>query len=142
MKKSTIKVTVLLENSCFVGLFERTDERKYAAARKIFGSEPTDAELYDFVLNNYHELKFTEPHNFKLIIKRKNPKRIKREVRREMEKAKSKSSGVSYAQEILKLDLEKNKKSKKIISSAQKQLKKDEQFQKRSEKRKEKHRGH
>ncbi len=45
MKQYTIKVTILLENSFWIGLFERNDSEGYAVARKIFGGEPTDNEL-------------------------------------------------------------------------------------------------
>ena len=117
----TIKVTVLLENAFWVGLFERNDHEGYAVARKIFGGEPTDAELYDFVLTHFDELKFTEPQNFKLVIKRKNHKRMQREVRREMEKIKQDLPNTTRAQEVLRLDLEKNKKLKKTVSKSQKE---------------------
>ena len=86
MLKNTITVTVQLEGSFWTALFERNDAGNYTVARKIFGKEPTDPELYEFLLKNYHELKYTEPQKFKLIIKRKNPKRVRREVRKAMEK--------------------------------------------------------
>ena len=64
-KQYTIKVTLLLENSLWIGLFERTDEGGYAVAKEIFGrGEPTEAELYDFVLTHFDRLEFTEPHDF------------------------------------------------------------------------------
>lgn len=141
-KQYTIKVTLLIENSFWVGLFERTDHDGYAAARKIFGGEPTDAELYDFVLKNYNELKFTEPQEFQLIIKRKNPKRMQREVRREMNNAKKGLPSTTHAQEVLRLELEKNKKLKKTRSKAEKEARQEEKFQQKQEKRKKKHRGH
>lgn len=141
-KQYTIKVTVLLENSFWVGIFERNDSEGYAVARKIYGGEPTDAELYEFVLTNFDELKFTEPQEFKLDIKRKNPKRVQREVRREMEKAKLGLPGTTHAQEMLRLDLEKNKKLKKTTSKAEKEARLEEKFQQKQAKRKKKHRGH
>jgi len=60
----------------------------YAVARHIFGAEPTDPEVYEFVLTHYQELKFGEPKEFTLEIKRMNPKRVQKEVRREMERIK------------------------------------------------------
>lgn len=142
MKQCTIKVTVLLEDSFWVGFFERNDDEGYAVARKIFGGEPTDAELYDFVLTHFDALKFTEPQDFKLVIKRKNPKRVKREVRREMEKVKKNLFSTTHAQEVLRLDLEKNKKIKKSISKAEREACVEEKFQQKQAKRKKKHRGH
>jgi hypothetical protein len=141
-KQYTIKVTVLLENSFWVGIFERNDDEGYAVARKIFGGEPTNAELYEFVLAHFDELKFTEPKEFKLIIKRKNHKRMQREVKYEMKKAKQELSSATHAQEVLRLDLEKNKKARKVVSKAEKEARKEEKFRQKQEKRKKKHRGH
>lgn len=140
--KHTIQVTILLENRFWVGLFERKDDKGYAAARKIFGAEPSDAELYDFVLTHYDELNFSTPQEFTLIIKRKNPKRIKREVRREMENAKEGSRKTTLAQDMLREELEKNKKLKKVVSKEQKQAREKELFLKKQAKRKEKQKGH
>lgn len=137
-----IKVTVMLEKSFWVGVFERNDAAGFAVARKIFGNEPTDAELYQFILTNYHELKFTEPQEFTLIIKRKNPKRILRDVKREVEKARGSQPKNTHAQEVLRLALEKNKKIKNKVSKAEKQKLIAEKFSLKQEKKKKKHRGH
>lgn len=142
MTKAAIKVTVLLEKSLWVGVFERSDAEGFAVARAIFGAEPTDPELYDFVSQHYYELKFTQPQqDIKLIIKRKNPKRLQREVKREMQKL---VAGVpmTRAQEVLKLELEKNKKVKKSVSSAQKQAEQQHKFTLKQQKKKQKQRGH
>ncbi len=142
MKQYTIKVTVLLENTFWIGVFERNDKDGYAVAKNIFGSEPTDAELYDFIFAHFEKLRFTQPQDFKLIIKRKNHKRMLREVKREMEKAKQGLSSTTHAQEVLRIDLEKNKKLKKVNTKAQKEAEREEKFQQKQQKRKQKHRGH
>lgn len=142
MKQHTIKVTILLENSLWIALFERTDNAGFAAARHIFGGEPTDPELYEFISTNYQLLKFTIPQSFKLIIKRKNPKRVLREVKREMERAKEGLAAASHAQEALRLEIEKNKKMKKTINKEEKQAQADAKFQQKQTKKKQKHRGH
>jgi hypothetical protein len=141
-KQFTIKATVLLENSLWKGVFERNDEEGYAVARKIFGAEPSDAELYEFVLTHFNELKFTEPQEFTLIIKRKNHKRMQREVKREMEKAKKQLPSTSHAQEVLRVELEKNKKLKKAFSKVEKEMLQEEKFRQKQDKKKKKHRGH
>lgn len=71
-----------------------------------------------------------------------NPKRVQREVRREMEKMRETSKPSTLAQDYMREEIEKKKKEKKSISSAEKQARKDEQFSLKQEKRKEKHRGH
>jgi hypothetical protein len=139
---ATIKATIFFEKKFWVGTFERTDKQGYAVARHIFGAEPSDPEVYDFVLHHYHELNFGELREFQLEIKRMNPKRLQREVRREMEKIKETTKPSTLAQDYMREELEKKKKEKKHQSSAEKQARKEEQFSLKQEKRKEKHRGH
>lgn len=144
MNKNTIQViaTVSYQRPFWVGIFERKEDKHYAVARKVFGDEPTDPELYEFVLHNYHELKFSEPQkDIKLIIKRKNPKRVQREVRKEMEKMVS-DRPMTRAQEVLKLELEKNKKIKKLVSKAEQEAKQKAKFEQKQQKKKQKLRGH
>ena len=137
-----IKVTVTLEGPFWVGIFERVDDDGLAAARVIFGKEPTDPELYQYILANYNALRFSQPQTFQLVIKRKSPKRVQREVRREMERAKSGLSNTTYAQDVLRAEIEKNKIIKKSISKAEKESEAALRFEKRQEKKKRKRSGH
>ncbi len=139
---ATIKATIFFEKHFWVGTFERIDKEGYAIARHIFGSEPSDPEVYEFVLNNYYELKFGNAKEINIQIKRKNQKRVQREVRREMERIKETTQPSTLAQNYMREELEKKKKEKKSISSAEKQAYKDEQFVLKQKKKKEKHRGH
>jgi hypothetical protein len=138
----TIKATIFFEKRFWIGTFERTDKQGYAVARHIFGGEPTDPEIYEFVLKHYQELNFGTPKEFALEIKRMNPKRLQREVRREMEKMKESSNPSTFAQDYMREELEKKKKEKKHQSSAEKMARKEKQFILKQEKKKEKHRGH
>ena len=139
---ATIKATIFFEKRFWVGTFERTDKEGYAIARHIFGAEPTDPEVYDFVLNHFQELNFGQPKEFTLSIQRMNPKRAQREVRWEMERIKETSRPSTFAQDYMREELEKKKLEKKKYSSTQKQARKEEQFTLKQEKRKQKHRGH
>ncbi|GAB4238215.1 MAG: hypothetical protein Tsb0021_17990 [Chlamydiales bacterium] len=76
-----------------------TDKEGYALARHIFGSEPSDAEIHEFVLKQYQQLNFGEAKNITIQIQRKNPKRVQREVRREMERIKSTTRPSTLAQD-------------------------------------------
>jgi hypothetical protein len=138
----TIKATIFFDRRYWVGTFERTDKEGYAIARHIFGGEPVDGEVYEFVLNHYQGLKFGEPKEFTLEIKRMNPKRVQREVKREMERLKETTKPSTFAQDYMREELEKKKLVRKQLSSAEKQARKDEQFSLRQEKKKEKQRGH
>lgn len=142
MKQAVIKATVMLEKSLWVALFERTDIKGYAVARTVFDDEPTDPELYNYISSSFYQLKFTEPQTFKLIVRRKNYKRIQREVRKEMEIAKLKLSKSTQAQDTLRLELEKNKKLKKWLSKYEKEKQLQEKFLLRQLKKKKKKLGH
>lgn len=139
---ATIKATIFFEKRFWVGTFERTDQEGYAVARHIFGSEPSDPEIHEFVLNHYCELKFGELKEVTIQIQRMNPKRVQREVRREMERMRETTKPSTLAQDYMREEIETKKKERKRISSAEKQARKDEQFAIKQEKRKEKQRGH
>lgn len=140
---TTVKATIFFEKRFWIGTFERTDQEEYAVARHLFGAEPTDAEIREFVLNHYHELRFGDPKELiHLQIKRMNPKRAQKEVRREMEKIKETTRPSTLAQDYMREELEKKKKEKKRESSEEKQARQDQQFALRQQKKKEKQRGH
>lgn len=139
---ATIKATIFLDKQFWVGTFERTDKEGYAVARHVFGAEPSDPEVHDFVLNHYHELKFGEAKEITVRVHRMNPQRVQREVRREMTRLKETTKPSTLAQDYMREEIEKRKKEKKTLTSAQKQARKEEQFSLKQKKRKEKHRGH
>lgn len=139
---ATIKATIFFDKRFWVGTFERTDKEGYSVARHIFGAEPSDPEIHEFVLNHYHELKFGEAKKITIQIQRMNPKRVQREVRREMARIKETTRPSSLAQDYMREEIEKKKKEKKTITSAEKQAHKENQFALKQEKKKEKHRGH
>lgn len=138
---ATIKATIFLEKRFWVGTFERIDSEGFAVARHVFGTEPSDPEIHEFVLKHYHELKFGKAKDICVQIQRMNPKRVQREVRREMERMKETARPSTLAQDYMREELEKNKKAKKSLNSAEKQARKDAQFSLKQEKKKEKHRG-
>ena len=138
----SIKATIFFEGTFWIGCFERTDKTEYSVARKVFGSEPTDSEVYEFVLQNYSELKFGAPQEFNLVIKRMNPKRMQREVKREMKINKETTKPSTIAQDYMREEIEKHKKEKKQANKAEEEAKKEEKFSLKQQKKKDKHRGH
>lgn len=137
-----IKATIFYEKKFWVGTFERIDQKGYVVAKHTFGKEPTDPEVYAFILHHYQELKFGEQKQMAIQIHRMNPKRVQREVRHEVEKLKKTSKPSTFAQDYLREELEKNKKMKKALSSREKQEKKEAQFLLKQQKKKEKKKGH
>ena len=50
MDKTSEKLTVYFEEPFWVGLWERREAGRYQACRTVFGGEPTDGEVYEYVL--------------------------------------------------------------------------------------------
>lgn len=138
----SIVAKIYYEKGLWRGLFERTDIDGYTAAKKIFGAEPSDAEVYDFVLHHYDELNFGEQKEFILTVKRENPKRVRRELRKEMERLKETSRPSTFAQDYMREQQELHKKSRKKASTHEKRAQAEEKFAKKQQKKKKKQKGH
>lgn len=128
----------MFENSFWIGLYERIDEDEYEVCKITFGAEPKDYEVYEFLLKNWHTLKFSPPVKTDKIVERKlNPKRMQREINGQLE---NKGIGTK-AQQALKLQHEQSKIDRKTHSREQKEAERERQYALRQEKKKEKHRG-
>lgn len=139
---NTIKATIFFKGPFWIGIFEQVDKKGYAVARHIFGAEPSDPEIYEFVLHHFCHLKFGESREFKLQINRMNPKRAQREARREMERIKETARPSTLSQDYMREELEKKKKERKTKTTEEKQCRKVEQFNIKQMKKKEKQKGH
>jgi hypothetical protein len=133
-----IKLTVLFESPFWVGIFEKEQDGKYSVARIVFGAEPRDFEVFEFVINKMDQLKFSNPQEDEIVKRKINPKRLQREVKKEI----SKKNIVSKAQDALRLEIEKNKKERRSFNSKLKEAIKQERFELKQQKKKEKKRGH
>lgn len=60
MSKISGKLTIFFENPFWVGVFEKVIDKRLSVCKVVFGSEPKDYEIYDFVLKEYDNLKFSE----------------------------------------------------------------------------------
>ena len=68
-------LTVFFDDPFWVGVFSVTYGGKLCASRVVFGAEPRDGEVYDFVLKNYQNLKFSPPVRNEKAPKKVNPKK-------------------------------------------------------------------
>ena len=84
MSKISGKLTIFFENPFWVGVFEKVIDKRLTVCKIVFGSEPKDYEIYDFVLKEYDNLKFSETVRIKQKKKSENPKRLQREIRRSL----------------------------------------------------------
>ncbi|HDK7167756.1 TPA: YjdF family protein [Clostridium botulinum] len=134
-----IKLTVLFDDTFWIGIFEKQDQDKIQICRVVFGQEPKDYEVYDFILKNYYNLKFSDPIDIDEKPKKKiNPKRMQREIKKTVQE---KGIGTK-AQQALKLDHENKKTERKIKLKENRENKKELKFQKRQEKKFQKKKGH
>lgn len=133
-----IILTVFFEDPFWVGLFERSYKGKYEAAKVVFGAEPKDYEVYEFILKKFKNVKFSAPIKEENSISKKiNPKKLQRKIKKEV-------SGIigTKAQNAIKLDMEK----KKVVRKASARVKKREydelRFNLKQQKKKLKRKGH
>ncbi len=132
------RLTILFEAPFWIGLYERIEHGRYEVCKITFGAEPKDYEVYEFLLRNWHKLKFSPPIQAEAAMERKtNPKRVQREIQSQLQ---DKVIGTK-ARQALKLQHEQSKLERRTRSREQKEAEKDRQFAIRQEKKKAKHRG-
>lgn len=138
---TSIKLTVLFNEPFWIGIFEVYENDGYKVCKVTFGSEPKDEDIYHFILKEFKNLKFSSiiaNLNRKLVIKRKNPKRMQRKIRKE-----TKNEGIgTKAQIALKKQYEENKLINKKINKNRKNERKERKFQLKQIKKKKKRKGH
>ncbi len=131
-------ITILFENPFWIGLYERIYDNQYEVCKITFGAEPKDYEVYDFLLQNWHKLKFSPAVKVDRSDERKiNPKRMQREINSQLQ---NKGIGTK-AQQALKLQHEQSKLNSKLQKRENKEAEKERQFTLRQEKKKAKHKG-
>lgn len=137
MDKVSGRLTVFFEGPFWVGVFECISEEKLSVCKVTFGAEPKGYEVYEFVLKNYYRLRFSSAVATDVKETVRNPKRIQREVRKQVQ-----NIGISTkSQQALKLQQEQFKIERKILSREQREAEKQRQFELKQQKRKEKHKG-
>lgn len=99
MDKVSGKLTVFFEEPFWMGIFECISVGKLSVCKVTFGAEPKDYEVYDFVLKNYYQLRFSLAVATDVKESGRNPKWIKREVRKQIQ-----NTGIgTKSQQALKL---------------------------------------
>ena len=137
MEEIAGKLTVFFDNPFWVGVFECVEKNKLSVCRVVFGAEPKDYEVYDFILKNYKNLKFGSSLEVKVKKIKNNPKRLQREVKKQ-----SKQVGIGTKSQLVlqkqreEMKLERKKESKQI-----RELENRRKFELKQAKRKQKHRG-
>ena len=125
MDKVSGKLTVFFEEPFWMGIFECISVGKLSVYKVTFGAETKDYEVYDFVLKNYYQLRFSLAVATDVKESGRNPKRIKREVRKQIQ-----NTGIgTKSQQALKLQQEQLKTERKTVSREQREAQKQRQFE-------------
>ena len=138
MDKVNGKLTVYFEEPFWVGIFERIEDGKLFVAKVTFGAEPKDYEVQEYIQKHYASLKFSPAVDTVVKDIKRNPKRMQREAKRQMQKI-----GIgTKSQQALKLQQEQYKQEHKIRSNEKKEAEKLRMFELKQQKKREKHKGH
>lgn len=138
MDKVSGKLTVYFEEPFWVGIFERIEDGKLSVAKVTFGAEPKDYEVQEYVQKYYFSLKFSPAVDTVVKDIKRNPKRIQRETKKQMQEI-----GIgTKSQQALKLQQEQNKQERKVRSQEKKEAEKLRMFELKQQKNREKHKGH
>lgn len=81
MSDVTESLTIFFEEPFWVGVFERTEHGKLTAAKVVFGAEPKDFEVCDFVLKNHSALRFSPPMPADKVKIAAKPKRMRKKAK-------------------------------------------------------------
>lgn len=139
MNKISGSFTVMFENPFWIGILENEYGKKYQVSKVIFGPEPTDVQLYEFIQKNFFSITFGE-----LTLKKSSKekeigyKRMQKKIKKEQC---NKTIGTK-AQNALKFQHDFNKTEKKKLSKQKKLQQDKEKFNLKQYKKKEKHKGH
>lgn len=133
--------TVFFDAPFWVGVLEEERDGLLYIARHIFGAEPSEQEVLEFVQRDFDSLwsQMTVGIEIEAVrIHPINPKRAQREVRKTMAAAPLSTK----AQEAMRVQIEHNKQERKIQSRANRDAEREYKRQVAREKAKAKHRGH
>lgn len=131
-------LTVYHDGQFWVGMAEHVEDGRYGVARIVFGAEPSDEEILQFVVGKWEKLSFFGDDPVETSKPTKNPKRRAREAAKVLKRpAVSTKAQQAFAAQ--------RKAMKRESAQARSQRRADEaetRFEQRKLKRKQKHRGH
>ena len=138
MPENSSSFTVFFEDPFWVGWYQRVENGKLTVCRVVFGPEPRDGEVYQFLLDNWHRFRFGPAVSTTSVSAIRNPKRRLRAVRKQLEKSPKTST---KAQQALQKQQEETKEKRKASTKIRQEEEKQRQFQLRQQKKLEKHKG-
>ena len=130
-------LTVFHDGQFWVGLAEHVEDGTYGAARIVFGAEPSDEEILQFVASEWAKLAFFGDEPAEASEPARNPKRRAREAARALKRP---AMGTK-AQQALARQREAMKRESARARSQRRADEAEARFEQRKQKRKQKHRG-
>lgn len=131
-------LTVYHDGQFWVGMAEHVEDGRYGVVRIVFGAEPSDEEILQFVVGKWAKLSFFGHDSTEASKPAKNPKRRAREAA----KALKRPAVSTKAQQALSNHRETMKRESAHARSQRRADETDARFEQRKLKRKQKHRGH
>ena len=133
----SVTLTVFFDGSFFSALSEKSDAEGLRAAKHVFGPEPSDPEVYQWVLREFAQLRYSPA-----VEGERRPRAAGNPKRRQRQAAQACSAGIgTRAQQALQLQREQNKQARKAHTRAEKEAEEARQYALRQEKKKAKHKG-
>lgn len=131
-------LTVYHDGQFWVGLAEHVEDGRYGVARIVFGAEPSNEKILQFVTSEWEKLSFFGDKVAETSKPAKNPKRRAREAA----KALKRPAVSTKAQQALAAQREAMKWESAHARSRRRVEEADARYEQRKLKRKQKHRGH
>lgn len=133
-----LSLTVYFEEPFWIGVFESVNAQKLSVCKITFGAEPKDCDVFEFILSNFNNLKFSRGIKIEQRKIASNPKRDKRNAKKQLS-----LTGIgTKSQQALALEREAQKTERKKVSKEQRETEKNRQFELKQQKLKEKRKGH
>ncbi|WP_282941584.1 YjdF family protein [Paenibacillus sp. RC67] len=137
-----MKLTVFFDEQLqfWVGVVEDEDNNRIKAVRHLFGKEPKEAEILDFIHHDMQRLLDSATQTLQTIPRgerRINPKRMSRIAAREVQQR----GASTYAQQVISLEYEHRKMERKSDSKRRQEELNERKYALRVQKAKQKHRG-
>lgn len=134
----SVTLTVFFDDPFWIGFLERVEDGKLSVAQVAFGAEPKDQQVYEWLLSDFYDLKFSPTvDGVKEVRLAVNPKRRQRQA--------AQLSGrplCTKSQHAMQLAREENKRVRKVRSKEQHEMEEKRKLELHIAKKKAKHRGH
>lgn len=140
MRKTAVSSTLVVrfDGQFWVGIVERVEDGALSSCRVVFGAEPSNEEVLDFVLREWARLPLSGPVACETHEMVRNPKRRQREAAREARRAKPSTKAQLALAEQREAMAQKSAEHRRELREEERRRR----FERRQQKAKRKRRGH